>query len=272
MTSRAALPLSACLAIAACSPKAATPAGPNVVTVVATDYAFAVADTLPAGLTTLRLANAGTETHHMVVMRLAEGKTLADVQAMKPEDSVPSWLSFPGSPGAIAPGDTSTTTALFAPGQYVMACYIMSPDGVPHVAKGMMRPFIVKGPAATAPEPEADVSVTLSDYTFTFSKPLTAGTHVIRVENAGPQIHEITFERLAEGKTMQDLMSWDQGGMKGPPPTRSSGGLVGPNKGDHAFLTITLRPGKYVVVCYVPDQKDGKPHMAHGMIQEITIS
>jgi hypothetical protein len=274
MRIRAVAALVACVALAACARKPAPPAGPNEVTVTATDYAFAVPETLPAGLTTLRLANAGTETHHLVVMRLAEGKTLADVQAMKPEEKIPEWLSFPGSPGAIAPGDTSVTTAVLTPGQYVMACYVSSPDGTPHIAKGMVRPFVVKGPAPAtpAPEPQADVSVTLSDYAFTFSAPLTAGTHVLRVENAGPQIHEITFERLADGKTLQDLMTWEQSGMKGPPPTTSAGGLVGPTKGQHAYLTITLKPGKYVVVCFVPDEKDGKPHMMHGMVQEITIT
>jgi hypothetical protein len=263
------------LALAACARRDAPPAGePNVVTVVATDFAFGVPETIPAGLTTLHLVNQGQEPHHAVLIQLAQGKTLADFQAQSMEDTLPEWMVFPGSPGAVSPGDTSTTTAELEPGQYVLACFIPSPDGQPHIAKGMVRPFVVAGasPATAAAEPQSDVTVTLSDYAFAFSTPLTAGAHTIRVENAGPQVHEITFERLAEGKTMQDYVAWGQGGGKGPPPSTPAGGLIGPTKGRHAFLSINLEPGMYLVLCYVPDQKDGKPHIMHGMIQEITVS
>jgi len=272
MCTKAVLSAIAGLTLVACAPKATPPAGPNVVTVVAIDYAFAVPDTLPAGLTTLRLANGGQEPHHMVLMRIAEGKTLADFQAMVMDTKIPDWISFPGSPGAVAPGDTSTTTQELTPGQYVMACYVSSPDGKMHVEKGMVRPLVVTGTAAATTEPQSDVTVTLSDYAFAFSTPLTAGQHTIRVENAGPQLHEITFERLNEGKSMQDFVSWAQNGGKGPPPGKAAGGLIGPTKGQHAFLSINLKPGKYLVLCYVPDEKDGKPHLEHGMIQEITVT
>lgn len=258
----------------ACARQAAPPTGANVVTIVATDFAFAIPDTLPAGLTTLQMVNNGQEQHHMVVIHIAEGKTLADFQAVMTESKTPDWITFPGSPGAVAPGDTSTTTATLEAGQYVAICFIPSPDGKAHAEKGMVRPFVVAGalPTPAAAEPEADVTVTLSDYAFAFSKPLTAGAHVIRVENAGPQVHEITFERLDEGKGLQDFVAWGQGGMKGPPPSTPVGGLIGPTKGGHAYLSVTLPPGKYLVLCYVPDEKDGKPHIMHGMMQEITIS
>lgn len=261
-------------AIAACGRKDAAPAGPNVVTIVATDFAFALPDTLPAGLTTLRLANAGAEPHHSVLIKLAEGKTLADFQAAAASPTTPEWMSFPGSPGAIMPNDTSNATMVLTPGQYVVACFVPSPDGTPHIAKGMVKAFVVTGPAPTvaAAEPQADITVTMSDYAFAFSTPLTAGSHTLRVENAGPQLHEVSFERLHDGKTIQDYMAWNQGGQKGPPPSSPAGGVVGPDKGSHAFFSINLTPGKYLVVCYVPDEKDQKSHVEHGMIQEITIN
>jgi hypothetical protein len=177
-------------------------------------------------------------------------------------------------PGAIMPNDTSNATTTLEPGQYVLVCFISSADGVPHIAKGMVRPFVVAGaaPVAAAAEPQADITVTMSDYAFAFSTPLTGGPHTIRVENAGPQLHEITFERLNDGKTMQDYVAWGTAGMKGPPPVTSAGGLIGPSKGQHAFLSVNLKPGNYLIVCYVPDEKDQKPHVAHGMIQELTIN
>jgi hypothetical protein len=43
---------------------------------------------------------------------------------------------------------------------------------------------------ATAAEPKSDITVTLSDFAFALSQPVTAGTHTIRVENTGPQLHD----------------------------------------------------------------------------------
>lgn len=260
-------------ALAACAREAAPPAGPNVVTIVATDFAFAVPETLPPGLTTFRLANAGAEPHHSVLFKLADGKTVADFQAVAMSATTPDWITLPGSPAAIMPNDTSNTTTMLAPGQYVLVCYVPSPDGAPHIAKGMVKGFVVAGAApAAAAEPTPDVVVTMSDYTFAFSTPLTAGAHTVRVENAGPQVHEITFERLADGKSLQDYVAWGKAGMKGPPPSHPVGGVIGPTIGGHAYFTISLTPGKYLVLCYVPDEKDQKAHVEHGMIQEITIN
>jgi hypothetical protein len=36
-------------------------------------------------------------------------------------------------------------------------------------------------------------------------------------------------------------------------------------------MTLDLVPGDYVLVCYVPDAHDGKPHLAHGMIRELVV-
>lgn len=274
MHARFILPVVALGALAACAREAAQSSGPNVVTIVATDFAFALPETLPPGLTTLRLANAGAEPHHSVLLKLADGKTVADFMAVAMSETTPAWISLPGSPAAISPNDTSNTTTTLAPGQYVLVCYVPSPDGAPHIAKGMVKGFVVAGaaPAVAAAEPTADVVVTMSDYAYAFSTPLTAGAHTIRVENAGPQMHEITFERLDDGKTIQDFVAWGRGGMKAPPPSHPVGGVIGPTTGGHAYFTINLTPGKYLVLCYVPDEKDKKAHVEHGMIQEITIS
>jgi hypothetical protein len=50
------------------------------------------------------------------------------------------------------------------------------------------------------------------------------------------------------------------------------GGVVGQVKGGHAFFTATLGAGDYVLVCFLPDAKDGKPHFVHGMVQPFNIT
>ena len=69
---------------AACTTVDAAPAGApaiNVVAVTAGDYFYQMPDTLPAGLTTFRLINQGTELHHIQAVRLDDGKTLHDLMA-----------------------------------------------------------------------------------------------------------------------------------------------------------------------------------------------
>ena len=268
------LPVSLLVAASACSMRGPAAPAATVVTINATDFAFAAADTIMAGLTTFRMLNAGREPHQAVVAG-APGKTFAELEAELMKEAIPEWMTFPAGPGAVGAGDSSIVTTNVAPGNYVIVCFIPSLDGKPHVAKGMFRRLVVvpaPHTAAVPAEPKADVTVTLSDYAFASSGPLTAGTRTIRVENAGPQLHELTIERLLPGKTLADWQQWMAGGMRGTPPIEPVGGLVGPDKGKAGWLTITLRPGNYLLNCYVPDAKDGKPHFLHGMVQQITVT
>src|SRR5258706_52482 len=261
----------------ACSPAKrapANPAGPNVVTITATDYAFDAPDTIPAGLTTLRMVNPGREPHQAFLAG-GPGKSFAELEAaMMKEGPLPEWLTIPIGAGVVVSGDSSIVTANLTPGNYLILCFFPSPDGTPHVMKGMSRRLVVTtapAGAVAAPEPKADVTITLADYSFTTSTPLTAGTHTIRVENSGPQLHELTIERLAPGKALADFQQWVAGGMRGMPPVEPVGGFAGLNTGKAGWVTITLTPGNYLLNCYVPDAKDGKPHFVYGMVKQVTI-
>lgn len=263
----------------ACAKPAPQTAGPNVVTITATDYAFGAPDSIPAGLTTLRLVNQGKELHHASLIRLKEGKTIADFQAglqaaMQSHTPPPPWISFAGGPNAVTPGDTGLTTETLEPGSYVFVCWIPTADGTPHIMKGMMHGMVVtaaRGPAA--PEPAADLSIKLTDYDFALSAPLQPGTHTIRVENGGAQPHETVITALAPGKSLQDFIAWEKGGEKGPLPTgKWLGGVVGLDVGGHAEFTATFAAGNYLLLCFWPDAKDGKPHIVHGMARQISVS
>src|SRR4029079_16737735 len=57
------------------------PAPPQAVTVIATDYHFAIPATLAAGPTTFTIVNRGREAHHLQLERLEQGHSLADFLA-----------------------------------------------------------------------------------------------------------------------------------------------------------------------------------------------
>lgn len=257
---------------------ASAPTGKNtpaVVTVTAADFSFDAPPRIPAGTTTFRLMNQGTELHQAQLVKLEDGKTLGDLaQALKNPGPPPAWLKWQGGPNGIAPGQEANATAVLTPGQYAYLCLIPSPDGKIHISKGMARPFeVTAAPAGSAAGfPAADVTIKLLDYGFESSQPLTAGRHTILVENAGPQAHELVLLKLAPGKKTEDFAHWAESGMKGPPPAEPLGGVVALDTGARGTFEVELTPGDYGLICFVPDAKDGKPHLAHGMMKTIKVS
>ena len=248
---------------------AASPA----VTVIASDYSFDAPAELPAGLTTFRLVNRGPAIHHVQLVKLNEGKTVDDfMAALKAGGPPPKWATMEGGPNPSELGDTSSTTVVLEPGNYAMLCFVPDPDGVPHVAKGMVRPLTVTaGTGASAAEPAADIVMKLVDYDFELSKPIPAGRHTIRIDNAGPQEHEVVIVKLDSGKEAMDFAKWAEK-MTGKPPGTLHGGSSGIMPGDKVFVEVDLAPGQYGLICFVPDSKDGKMHADHGMAKTVTVS
>jgi uncharacterized cupredoxin-like copper-binding protein len=257
----------------AAAPPAAAPT-PNVVTVTAREYAFEAPSQLPAGLTTFNFLVKGKEPHHGIMVRLEEGKTFQDLAAaMKSEGPPPSWAHLDGGMMIGDPEKGSNVTMALTPGRYALICFVPSADGVPHAAKGMVLPIEVTEAAAPATsEPSPDVVLTLKDFDFEFSKPLTPGEHLIKVETAQGQPHELVLVRLGDGVTAQQVVATEMGQNKGPRPSYTFVGGVAPMEaGRHAYINARLEPGNYALICFIPDAKDGKPHFSHGMVKEIRI-
>ena len=263
--------------VAATANAAAPQSGPNTVHIVAKDYSFDAPAQIPAGLTRLHLMDQGKELHQAQLIKLGEGKTFEEfmtaLKSMKPNTPPPAWVIFSGGPNGAAPGGTSEATETLEAGNYALICFIPSSDGIPHVMKGMAKSLVVTpNTAAPAAEPTPTSSVKLSDYKFDLDQPLKSGQNIVRVENTADQPHEIVVFKLAPGKTMKDFEAWLPVSDKQPPPAIPMGGVVGLSKGLHAYFTANLDAGDYVLVCFLPDSKDGKPHFAHGMVQPFKIS
>lgn len=246
---------------------------PRVVTVIAKDYAFDAPDTIEAGAVTFRLENKGTDLHHVWLIRLQNGKTMADVEAAlkSGEGGFPTWVVNEGGPNAAVPGAESNATVVLEPGNYALLCVIPASDGQPHMMKGMVRPLtVVRSDGESTELPASDVQITLADYGFQFSKALTAGRHVILFRNVASQPHEAVLVQLAPGKSVGELAAWLEK-REGPPPGRPIGGISGIDKGVENTIEVDLQPGEYGLICFVPDAKDGKPHIAHGMVTQFTV-
>jgi hypothetical protein len=245
----------------------------RVITVVATDFHFDLPSSLTAGPTTFQLVNHGRELHHVYLVRLSGERRAADlVNVLKAGGPPPSWATDVGGPNGVDPGATSPlVTVQLTPGHYAALCVIPSPDGKPHIMKGMFSDFVVRpGMQTVSSAPAPDLTISLVEYGFGPSRALSAGAHRILVRNDGRQSHELELARLLPGKKPADIPAWIEK-MEGPPPAHFIGGVSALAAHQVNELSLTLTPGHYVMLCFLPDAKDGKPHIAHGMIRDFVI-
>ena len=280
----------------ACSPKEGTPApksaidAPNVVTLTATEYSFAAPDTIPAGWTTFRLHNHGTEVHYGHMVRVDPGKTVQELvaayaEAIRTSGPRPKWVTRFGGPGGAAPGDSSSDTQYLEPGSYVWICPVEDDKGTPHFSKGELKPFVVSDQVLASRDaaPTADVVIRLMDFSFALDTPVVAGRHTIRVENAGAEPHDLVMMKLMPGKTIEDIQNWlnperarrpEQA--SGPAPSietlaspGSVGGIAAIAPKMESFIEANVTPGEYALFC-MATAPDGRSHIEHGMIRQIS--
>jgi hypothetical protein len=251
----------------------AAAATPPVIDVMASDYAFQAPDVLPSGLVTVRLMNHGQEPHHAQLLRLNDGVSFDQfAAALQAEgEGALRMTTITGGPGAVDPLKSSEVTLDLSPGSYALACFITSPDGVPHLAKGMLKPLTVADEAADpSTAPEAAGTMTLRDFAFDLPDQVPAGRLTYKVVNDGPQPHELNILKLTPGSTVDDVRAW-AANPSTPPPFEAVGGMNGLGPGEDGFMTVDLEPGAYVAICNIPDPASGWSHSRLGMIRAFTV-
>lgn len=249
------------------------PATPHLVRVVARDFAFDSSHSVPAGLVAIRLVNQGHDIHMLGIARLDSGRTVADVYKAITGNAPMGWFSELGGPGAVSPGDSVTQYAVLQPGTYSMICWWPDSTGKEHVMSGMMSTLTVTGETAGAPiEPAPDIYLRERDYNVSATGAFTAGHHVFRVDNDGPQKHDVALLRVLPGKTDAEVDKWLQKPSMNGAPVEAVGGTVGVARWGHTEFAADLKPGNYLILCMIPDAKDRKPHFMHGMMTKVTVT
>ena len=244
---------------------------PPVIRVVSRDFTFDAPDRVPSGAVTFQLVNEGPEPHHAWIVRFDEGHDLADFMEVIHAGGYPAWAGDMGGPQVMMePGAVSDATIYLEPGRYAFICHVPSPDGVPHLAKGMAKEFVVEASGDPAAMPEADATIDLVDYAFVFMKPLQAGKQRVLFTNTAKQPHELVLWRLEEGAHVDDVIAWVMQ-MDGPPPGAVVGGVAGIAPGVENLVDLDLAPGRYAATCFVPDAGDGRLHTDHGMKVEFEV-
>jgi plastocyanin len=133
-------------------------------------------------------------------------------------------------------------------------------------------------PSAAPSAPSAapggqSVAVTAKEYAFDMPASIPAGTVTITLTNSGKEEHQAQLAKLADGKTVQDVVAalakQDFGAALSI--ITFVGGPTGVQPGATGTITANLAPGNYIALCFVPGP-DGVPHFAKGMVGAFTVT
>ena len=222
--------------------------------VEAAEYSFKTLGSTPAGITTVQLKNVGKENHEAQFVRLNDGVTLDQfVTAIQQagQGEPPPIFTYEGGPAEIVPNKTSEVILNFQPGQYVLLCFVNAPDGMPHVAKGMILPVTVTattGSAGTLPAGKGTITLGTANG-FELPATLPAGRNQFRVMNQGQGPRAFFVGSIPADKTIDDVNAELAKPDSPPPPWfTANGGIDGLKPNGSAGVVLNLTPGKYVAV------------------------
>lgn len=258
----------------------------RVVDVGASDFAFEVPESVEGGLVRVRLENSGEEPHHAQLVKLNEGVSFEAFQGLLAENlptgnlgPIFGAVTFEGGPASVPAGGSSEAVLDLQGGSYALLCFVEGADGVPHLAKGMVKGFEVTAAAEDQPEePETDVTISLRDFSFSgVPSSIEAGTVTWEVVNEGQEPHEMAVLEL-DGVTGAEFTA-GLGAMlsgeapAGPPPFVDAGGFQAVMPGDGGWAELELESGKeYALICFVPSPANqGAPHAALGMVTTFAV-
>jgi hypothetical protein len=258
---------------------AAEPAGtaPNVVTITAADFSYQLPKELPAGPTKIVLENHGAETHQAALVRLADGATADQfLQTLATDfEGAQQFGTFVAGPNEAAPNAASAVVTDLEPGNYLVLCLIPSADGTPHVLKGMMTPLVVTEPAGETRSIAATTpKLVVKEFSFDLPNDYEGGP--LEIENKGEQAHEVVVVGLKDGVTIQDIIDSSVPiftPAKGPAPYTDVAGITPVAPGGTAHLDLDLEPGRYALLCFLPDTANPTTdHLHNGMATVFTVS
>jgi plastocyanin len=235
---------------------------------------LSVPKSVPAGLVTVELTNAGKAFHEAQLVRVDRGHSPQDALEVIAAEGAPApgWIHAAGGTGPAPPGGKRSATQRLRPGNYIVFDAPFQNEG--QGLKSGVASFTVEGePDDGAELPTAAAKIEAFEYGFRVSG-LTAGKNTIEFSNTGREPHHVIAVPYRPGATLVEVRK----------ALTSEGGAEPPLDFEHTFYTARIaggteqitelaldKPGKYALLCFVSDRKGGPPHVAQGMIAEITV-
>lgn len=179
--------------------------------------------------------------------------------------SFPEWFFAAGGVGTIGSGKSETVTQVLEPGDY----YAFNTEG--DLPDAETVPAVEVSGDESDETVEADATVDAFEYGYETDQ-LSSGKTEIAFENTGTQPHHLLAAPLAGDSTAKDVEQFFKS-EKGKPPFdekgfQSTAVLEG---GEGQLVTLDLKPGRYVLFCFITDRDGGPPHALKGMVDEVEV-
>jgi hypothetical protein len=222
------------------------------------------------GLTEIVFENASGRKSDMQLIWAKEDHSPAEVSrglaAAMQGKPLPDWFVAAGGVGLTSNGKSQTVTQVLEPGIYfAVNTEIDGPAEVNDVGR-----LEVNGDA-TDDEVDGDATISAFEYGFD-AEGLSSGSAEVTFENKGVEPHHIVYAPLKGDTTVDDVKRFLKA-EKGKPPfegsdVRSTAAVEG---GDSQLLELDLKPGRYVLLCFISDRQGGPPHALKGMVGEVEV-
>ncbi|MGH2810682.1 MAG: hypothetical protein ACRDIA_07350 [Actinomycetota bacterium] len=266
----------------------------------AKEYSFNVPSTIEGGFVTVSLKNDGKLKHNAEFLKI-EGN--ADEEQFKKdlktaiggEGGIADTVNPYVGPSEVDAGKSKTWQQSLPAGDYFLVCSMTDkdsaeeseeeegegaedePDLPVHFEQGMIEKVKVTGPSKVE-LPEADATVTASEYTFDVQN-FKAGENEILYRNEGPkEIHMAAVMEFPEGVDEQAAQkALESFSGEGPPPEGTPepedvgfSGIMVPGGG--SIFEVNAKSGRvYAFVCFIQDRAGGPPHVAKGMAKMVRV-
>ena len=115
------------------------------------------------------------------------------------------------------------------------------------------------------------ITIDAKDFGYALPAQFPAGYVDITLHNSGAVGHQIAFAKLNSVSFTAFKAAADTTNVKSLTGVDFVGGPNNVEPGQSVTATVHLEEGEYGVACFIPDDKDGKPHAEHGMIGEVKV-
>lgn len=232
---------------------------------------FTVPESAESGLAEITFENDGKGKSDMQLIRVEGDRSPQEVaeglgKAMQGQP-FPEWFFAGGGVGPTPAGESRTVTQVLEPGTY----YAFDTEGSegPPDAKSVSG-VEVSGDVSDE-EVEGDATVSAFEYGFE-TDGLSSGEVEVAFENTGAQPHHVIYAPLTGDATAGDVEKFLDN-EKGKPPfdenqVKNTAVVEG---GEGQLVTLDLKPGRYVLLCFISDRQGGPPHALKGMVDEVEV-
>lgn len=249
---------------------------------------------IKGGLVKVAFKNAGMMPHEAQLLRVDEGHTVAEAVEIidSEDDKTPEWIHGAGGVGLTPPGQQGTAFINLPAGNYgVISLGGGGPEEGPSPAtRGALAEFeVTEGQPGELPQTSASIVAEddgehgeagkgedAGEHEHGFETTgLKAGRNMVLFDNGSDELHHAVMAPILGDTTLEEVEEAfaSEGPPEGPPPVDFENAVItsvldGKTK---EVTELELRAGRYALLCFLSDREGGKPHVAEGMLEEVTV-